>query len=270
MKSYFNYGFGLLVLAGLLGPALCAVAEPKTKAGPYEIRVIGISRQIDLTPPEPAAATALTLTVTAPPEALDKLLEAAREPEATDDLGNRLIFQEIRIPEYSGSGLSFQILLSPAAAESTRLKQFRSHLVCFDKKTDLRLDFLCVAGEKLAGRNLEYLVINPELIGLQEIVKGKGKVYLVKAEVQFTGQKPDPAISWRNEAVELIDAEGRPRGALSTSRSFKYDNKGQMTAIVITAAFPPPAQSPRGLRYRVEKLQGVQAFDYVFENLPLP
>jgi hypothetical protein len=273
MTRYFKYGFGLLILGLLLCPPLSAFAEPKVKAGPYEIHLNGIARQLDLTPADqPAAATVLTLAIKAPPEAMERLLEAAQEPAAIDDLENSLTLQEIRFPDDQAAGpdVTFQILLSPAAAGATRLKQFRAHLLCFEKKENLRLDFLCVSGERLAGRNLDYLIISPELIGPQEISKGKGKVYLVKVEVQFPIQKPDPSMSWRNELVELIDADGRPRSALSTSRSFKYDNKGRVTAIVITAGFAPPAQSPRGLRYRVERLQGVQAFDYAFENLPLP
>jgi hypothetical protein len=274
MPHYGKYRDRLWILLLLLFSPLPGRAEPVVKAGAYEIHLQTVARLLDLTPSDkPAPATSLTLSLQAPPEALGKLLEAAQEPQAIDDLGNVLTLQEIRYPEDKQpgpEGNTLQILLSPADRAATRLKQFTAHLVCFDKKESLHLDFLSVAGEKLAGQDLDYLSIHPELVGPREVTKGKGKVYLVKVEVQFPAQPPDPSVSWRNEQVELIDAEGRPQSALSTSRSFKYDDKGQMLVMVMTAAFPLPAKSPRGLRYRVERLQGVQVFDYVFNNLPLP
>jgi hypothetical protein len=273
MSPYGKNRDRLLIFMLLLFSPLIGRAEPVTKAGPYEIHLQAIARLLDLTPPDKStASTALTLCLQAPQETLDKLLDAAQEPAAMDEAGNVLSLQEIRFPQDrpAGSGLTLQILLSPADPAATRLKRFTAHLVCFDKKESLRLDFLSVAGEKLASQNLDYLTINPELVGPQEVAKGKVKLYLVKVEVQFPAQRPDPSASWRNEQVELIDADGRPRSALSTSRSFKYDDQGQMRSMIMTAGFPLPAQPPRGLRYRVERLRGVQVFDYVFNNLPLP
>jgi hypothetical protein len=274
MTRYFKYGLCLLIWGLPLCRPLSAFAEPKVKAGPYEIHLIGIARQLDLTPTDqPAATTALTLTIKASPEAMEKLLEVAQEPTATVDTGETLTFQEIHFPNdamVTPGRREFQVLLTPAPVTARGLKQFTAHLQCFDKKESLRLDFLCVAGEKLASQNLDYLVISPELLGPQNLGKGKGKLYLVKVAVQSPDKRPDPTVSWRNEQVELIDTDGQPRRALSTSRSFKYDDQGEMTTMIMTASFALPAQPPRGLRYRVERLLGMQDFSYTFEDLPLP
>ena len=79
-----------------------------------------------------------------------------------------------------------------------------------------------------------------------------------------------PDSQWVNEQVQLIDAEGKVISPLSTSRTYQYDDTGQVSARSIIAQFAEPQRPPRGVRYRADRLSGIETFPYFFEGLPLP
>jgi len=255
----------------------CLAEPPTAKAGPYTVSIESVARVMDFTqPPESRAFTLINLQIEGAAEVLGRVLEAVQEPAASDDQKNQLALCQVlfpgRTPPAEGRRpavkMAVQVWFSAASRAATALAAFSAHVVCYEKKDSLRVDFLSVAGEKPSPQALDGLLIAADFLGPQE--SPSGKVYQVKVEVKVLPEKPDPSVQWANEQVELIDAEGQPRAALSTSRSYQYDESGRIIARTISAAFAFFQQPPRGLRYRVDRLRGVQTFPYHFENLPLP
>jgi len=273
------------IMAGvwLLLPALGALAAlpagappAAAQVGPYNVCVESVGRVLDFTqPPENQSFTFVTLSIEGQPEAVERLLENTQDPAATDNSQKRLTFQEIRLPSRSAPAgrkgavkTPVQVWFSAADPKATALQSFSASLVCYEKKENLRIDFLSVAGEEFSSRPLNGLILKPTVMGPQE--DPRGEHYEVQVEVRDSGEKPDQTERWENEQIELIDAEGQPKTALSTARTYQYDESGKIAARTIAATFPLPTRPPRGLRYRVEHLLGVQALPYRFENLPLP
>jgi hypothetical protein len=265
-----------LILVLQVLPALAGEAgPPAVNLGPYVVSVEAVGRLLDLTQsPCNQAEAFISLSIEGKPEALGRLLEMAQEPEATDDRQKRLVFQEIRFPPPPAAEpgrktakIPVEVWFSGSDRSADGLESFSASLVSYEKKESLRLDFIQVAGEEPQSQNLDGLMITPTFTGRQE--SGGSAVYEVKLEVKASPEA-DSATQWRNEQVELIDVEGQPKAPLSTSRTYRYDESGKVIAKTITAAFALPARPPRGVRYRVERLRGVQTQSYRFENLPLP
>ncbi len=255
----------------------CWGQAPLVQAGPYTVKLESTARVLDFAQPEEnRARTLVTLSIEGPAEAMGRLSEIALEPAAADDQGSKLVFQQVNIvekpaalePRQPSARVAAQVWFSAADAGASALEVFSASLVSYEKKEGLRVDFLSVAGEKPAARSLEGLTLSPEFLGVQEA--RSGKVYQVKVEVKGPAEKSADSLQWTNEQVELIDAEGQPKAALSTTRTYRYDEAGQAIARTITATFTYSPRSPRGFRYRVERLQGVQTRPYRFENVALP
>jgi len=266
----------IVVLISLLALP-CAAEAPSFSAGPYNVSVESVARILDLTQPaENQACTVLNLSITGAPAQLDRILEAMQDPAATDNLGGKLSLRQIAFPKAAhaaearqpAAGTAVQVWFSGANAGATSLENFSANLVCYEKRENLKVDFLSVAGEKPSAQTLDNILIAPEVPIIQQ--SSAGKRYRVKVDITLPQPTSDPASQWINEQMELIDFEGQPQTALSTSRTYQYDANGQVTGRTITAIFPNPAQPPRGIRYRVDHLNGVQTISYAFEKLPLP
>jgi hypothetical protein len=255
----------------------CAAEAPSVSAGPYTVSVESVARILDLTQPaENQACTVLNLSIAGAPAQLDRILEAMQDPAATDNLGGKLSLRQIAFPKAApaaevlppAGGTAVQVWFSGASAGAVSLENFSTNLVCYDKRENLKVDFLSVAGEKPSAQTLDNLLIAPEVPIIQQ--SSAGKRYRVKVDITLLQPTPDPASQWTNEQMELIDFEGQPQTALSTSRTYRYDTNGQVTGRTLTALFLNPAQPPRGIRYRVDHLHGVQTISYAFQKLPLP
>jgi YD repeat-containing protein len=252
----------------------CRAEPPSVSAGPYTVSVESVARILDLTQPaENQACTVLNLSIAGAPAQLDRILEAMQDPAATDNLGGKLSLRQIAFPKAAearqpATGTAVQVWFSGASAMALSLENFSANLVCYEKRENLKVDFLSVAGEKPSAQTLDNILIAPEVPIIQQ--SSAGKRYRVKVDITLPQPTSDPASQWINEQMELIDFEGQPQTALSTSRTYQYDANGQVTGRTITAIFPNPAQPPRGIRYRVDHLNGVQTISYAFEKLPLP
>jgi len=255
----------------------CAAEAPSVGAGPYTVSVESVARILDLTQPAAnQACTALNILISGAPAQLDRILEAMQNPAATDNLGGKLSLRQIAFPKAAhttearppAAGTAAQVWFSGASAGAASLDNFSANLVCYEKRENLKVDFLSVAGEKPFAQSLDNLLIAPEVPIVQQT--SAGKRYRVKVGITLLQPKADAATQWTNEQMELIDFEGKPQTALSTSRTYQYDTNGQVTGRTLTALFPNPAQPPRGIRYRVDHLHGVQTISYAFQKLPLP
>ncbi|NIM05220.1 MAG: hypothetical protein GTO55_03920 [Armatimonadetes bacterium] len=264
-----------VLILQMLAAFPAAAAPATTEVGPYTVCLESVGHVLDLTKPAGTQMSAfISLSIQGETEALEHLLEMAQEPEATDDRENSLVFQQIRLPaRFTPNGslpttIPIEVWFSDMAPAAESLKSFSASLVCYEKKESLRLDFICVAEEEFCGQSLEGLVITPTFVGQKE--DAEEKPYQVEVEIRSSKQEPDAATQWRNEQVELIDADGQPKAALSISRTYQYDENGKIAARTITATFATPSHPPRGVRYRVERILGVQTLPYQFEDLPLP
>lgn len=268
----------LLLLTTL--PALAAA--PAKTVGPYTVTVESVGRMVDYTqPPASQGCTVVNLLVAGTPDAMGRLVDTAQDPVALDSQGTKLVLQQIRFPERLPSvgprpaKLQAQVWFSCPNPSADSLQRFTGSLVLYDRKDSYTLNFINVTSEKLGSQSAAGVTVAPEFLGPQDTPDGK--VFRVRADVKLPAR---PAASpaapqdfekqWANEQLELIDGDGQPMTALATSRSYKYGDKNQIVGAVITASFALPPIPPRGLRYRVEQVQGLRTLPYRFDNLPLP
>jgi YD repeat-containing protein len=265
--------FILIMLLSSLLPLWAA--PPSVKVGAYTITVENVARALDLTQlADKQACTVITLSINAPAEAMGRLLETIQQPTCNDDLGSVLLLREVRVIGKTIDSRTapvktvLQVWLSPVGNGSTEISDFSASIQSYEKREPVRLDFLSVADELPASQSLEGMTVVPEFVGPKTVANGK--VYQIRLDIRSGPDKTAPAPLLSNEQIELIDAEGQPKSALSTQRSYKYDDEGKVTGRTITATFALPAQAPRGVRYRADRLRGVESWPYHFENLPLP
>ena len=267
----------MLPMLAMLPP----VERPQAvEAGPYHLEVESVGQVLDFTRPvEERLGTVIDLAVSAEGEELGKLLEVAHNPTVCDESGNGLAFQQIRYPENStatdGKGKVSKIRLQLWFAaprtfygENSCLRDLKASLLRYEKRETVWMDFLSVAGEEPGGQTYESLRIKPRLRRTEERGRRLLEVTLDIRPARESGF--DPSVHWMNEQVELIDAQGVAVQAIATARTYEYDGEGKMTGRKITAQFTEPKGAARGVRFRAERLSGMETLEYKFEYLPLP
>lgn len=280
--SHHLSGLTVVFLLIVISTLPIAAATPSVTVGPFNIRLESISRSLDLTlPAGRQASTVLILLIEGPLDEISRITDPLKEVTGMDDCGTRLTFRETRIlnrstppsadkavdPTAQGK-IRVQVKLSAAAGDATKLADLSASLVSYEQHEHVQLDFLSVTGEPPALQYLDGAKIRPSFPTPQQI-KARG-AYDVKVYVRMSAASAKSSIQWSTEEIEIIDSQGKLRKPLSTSRTYQYDDRGQVVGRTISASFMLPSQPPRGVRYRVDRLQGTQEMSYRFTHLPLP
>ena len=252
-----------------------------TRVGPYTVLVESVGRVLDFTQSSGSQRfVVVTLAIEGPAEAMSRVLEKVQDPAAVDDQQRNLQFQQVCFPprlsaqesRRSPTRSSIQVWFLAPPDSSSSLADFSASLVCYEKKERLSAEFVNLAGEQPSAQSLDSLSLTTDFLGPQE---GRtGKTYQVRVEVKVAPESSTSSAEWEkqwaNEQVELIDADGAVKLPITSSRTYQYGDNGQVIGEIIIASFELPARPPRGVRYQVDRVRGVQTLPYRFEELPLP
>jgi len=265
-----------VLLLAMLGLPPARAEAPMQAVGDYRVGIARVARVIDFSLPAPQSFVAVTMFVSAPNlAALDRVLGLCQEATLEADGGAKLRYQQTEPasnPDPQQVRRYETLWFSAPKAGARSLQALSGALRTYRQRVQVQMDFISVAGEPATRQQVDGLTASLEYLGPGDRREGQQDDLIARLRLQFTAPAGgEEASDWLNQRLELIDAEGRPRPASDMTTTFGYDEKLGAPIRNIVARFVGLARvSPRGLRYRADKVTGVETVSYRFENLPLP
>jgi len=263
-----------LALLAVMRAVGAPVPVPRLAIGPYALGVERVARVRELERPVgQQVRTAFVLWVEAKTtEDLDKVIELCRDPAAADDVQRSpLTFTTVgpcgqarKLRRYA------EVVFSGVGAGATRIRYLQGTLVYYEGRRHYALEAAAEPGETAETGGVK---LNVASAGPGQDDTGKERL-VVRLELSFLNpaERAWSAEEWQGEALSLLDSGGVVSEPLSSTHQYRYDAQRRLSGVSITAYFEtlPEGRLPAELRYRVDRLTGLKALPYRFDNLSLP